>query len=170
MEFLHITSAVDYRVEAIYNSYSNTFPPEERRDHKQFLDLFSNDKVRVISVLNENQNIGYLVLWQLSNTTFVEHFEVFQEFRSKKLGSKITDYLFENHDKIILEIEHETLNDYAKMRYTFYQKNGFSIIDETYVQPSYGEGKPPLDLWLLANFQPEDIKALKEEIYDVVYH
>lgn len=169
MEFLQITTSEDYRVQQIYDSYSSTFPEDERRDWNQFLALFSNEKVSVISVLHEAQNIGYLVIWKLSNTTFVEHFEVFEEFRSKKLGSKITDYLFENHHKLVLEIEHETLNDYAKMRYTFYQKNGFKLIDDTYVQPSYGEGKSPLDLWLLANFQPENISALKEEIYDIVY-
>lgn len=39
-----------------------------------------------------------------------------------------------------------------------------------YVQPSYGEGKQPLDLWLLANYSPADLKKIKEEIYDVVYH
>ncbi|WP_261510985.1 GNAT family N-acetyltransferase [Chryseobacterium paludis] len=170
MEFLPITSSEDYRIKDIYYSYSTTFPEDERRDWDQFVKLFTNPNVKVISVLHESKAIGYLIIWELSTYTFVEHFEVFAEFRSQKLGSHITGYLFKNYPRIVLEIEPDHLGDDAKRRYSFYQKNGFSLIDEMYVQPSYGEGKHPLDLWLLANYSPEDLKKIKEEIYDIVYH
>ncbi|MBT2622096.1 GNAT family N-acetyltransferase [Chryseobacterium sp. ISL-6] len=170
MEFLPITSSEDYRIKDIYYSYSTTFPEDERRDWDQFVKLFTNPNVKVISVLHESKAIGYLIIWELSTYTFVEHFEVFAEFRSQKLGSHITGYLFKNYPRIVLEIEPDHLGDDAKRRYSFYQKNGFSLIDEMYVQPSYGEGKNPLDLWLLANYSPEDLKKIKEEIYDIVYH
>ncbi|MBB4806431.1 hypothetical protein HNP38_001727 [Chryseobacterium defluvii] len=170
MEFLQITSPDDYRIQEIYNSYSTTFPEDERRDWYQFIEILSNPSARIISVLHESKNIGYLIIWELSNHIFVEHFEVFAEFRSQKLGSHITGYLFKNFPRIILEIEPEHSGDDAKRRYSFYQKNGFSLIDETYVQPSYGEGKKPLDLWLLANYHPTNLKEVKEEIYDIVYH
>ena len=170
MEFLPITSAEDYRVRNIYTSYSSTFPTDEQRDWKQFTALFSNPHVKVISVLHESRAIGYLIIWELSSYVFVEHFEVFEAFRSQKLGSHITGYLFENYPRIILEIEPDHLGDDAKRRYSFYLKNGFTLIDEMYVQPSYGEGKKSLDLWLLANYTPEDLKRVKDEIYDVVYH
>jgi len=39
-----------------------------------------------------------------------------------------------------------------------------------YIQPSYGEGKKNIQLWLLANYKPENIQQIKDEIYDVVYH
>ncbi|SUX46760.1 hypothetical protein [Chryseobacterium indoltheticum] len=39
-----------------------------------------------------------------------------------------------------------------------------------YVQPSYGEGKNSLKLWLLANYTPENLEEVKDEIYDIVYH
>jgi len=170
MEFLPITSADDYRVQEIYDSYSGTFPEDERRDLNKFTSLFTKENVKIISVLHESKNIGYLIIWELSNFTFVEHFEVFAEFRSQKLGSNITNYLFENYPRIILEIEPEHLGDDAKRRYAFYQKNGFKLIDEMYVQPSYGEGKNSIKLWLLANYFPENLNEVKDEIYDVVYH
>lgn len=170
MEFLPITSPEDYKIKDIYHSYSTTFPENERRDWEQFVKLFSNPHVKVISVLHESKAIGYLILWELSDYIFVEHFEVFAEFRSQKLGSHITGYLFKNYPRIILEIEPAHIGGDAQRRYSFYQKNGFSLIEEMYVQPSYGEGKQPLDLWLLANYSPADLKKIKEEIYDVVYH
>ncbi|REC45053.1 GNAT family N-acetyltransferase [Chryseobacterium sp. 5_R23647] len=170
MEFLQITSPDDYRVQQIFHSYSTTFPEDERREWSQFIKLFEHSNVKVISVLNDTENIGYLIIWELTNYVFVEHFEVFSEFRNLKLGSHITDYLFKNYPRIILEIEPEHLNDDAKRRFSFYQRNGFNLIDETYVQPSYGEGKKSLPLWLLANYSPENLNEVKEEIYDIVYH
>lgn len=170
MEFLHITSPEDYRVQEIYSSYCKTFSEDERRDWEKLISLFSNPKAKIISVLHESKNIGYLILWELSNYTFVEHFEVFEEFRNQKLGSYITKYLFENNPRIILEIEPEHWGENAARRYDFYQRNGFRLIDEMYVQPSYGQGKKPLDLWLLANYTPENLKDVKDEIYDIVYH
>ncbi|MBD3903652.1 GNAT family N-acetyltransferase [Chryseobacterium sp. Ch-15] len=170
MEFLQITAPDDYRVQQIYNSYSTSFPEDERRDYYKFLQLFGHPKVKVISVLHNSENIGYLIIWELSNFVFVEHFEVFSEFRNQKLGSHITDYLFKNYPRIILEIEPEHLNEDAKRRFSFYQRNGFNLIDETYVQPSYGEGKKSLPMWLLANYSPENLKEVEDEIYDIVYH
>lgn len=170
MEFLQITSPDDYRVQQIFHSYSTTFPEDERREWSQFIKLFDHPNVKIISVLNDTENVGYLIIWELTNYVFVEHFEVFSEFRNQKLGSHITDYLFKNYPRIILEIEPEHLNDDAKRRFSFYQRNGFNLIDETYVQPSYGEGKKSLPLWLLANYSPENLNEVKEEIYDIVYH
>ncbi len=170
MEFLQITSPDDYRVQQIFNSYSTTFPEDERREWSQFVKLFDHPNVKVISVLNNSENIGYLIIWDLKNHVFVEHFEVFSEFRNQKLGSHITDYLFKNYPRIILEIEPEHLDDDAKRRFSFYQRNGFNLIDEMYVQPSYGEGKNSLKLWLLANYIPENLEEVKDEIYDIVYH
>ncbi|MDR6517243.1 GNAT family N-acetyltransferase [Chryseobacterium camelliae] len=170
MEFLHVTSPDDYRAKKIYDSYSTSFTEDERRDWYKFVSLFPHPKVKVISVLHEAENIGYLILWELSNFVFVEHFEVFSEFRNQKLGSGITEYLFKNHPRIILEIEPESLGENARRRYSFYQRNGFNLIDEMYVQPSYGEGKKSLNLWLLSNYIPDNLQDAKDEIYDIVYH
>lgn len=170
MEFLPVTSPDDYRVEEIYNSYSDTFPEDERRDRDKFMNLFTNPKVKIISVLHESENVGYLIIWELSHYVFVEHFEVFPHYRNRKLGSDITAHLLRSYPKIVLEIEPDHLGEEARKRYSFYLKNGFTLIDEMYVQPSYGHGKKTLDLWLLANYSPENLKEIKEEIYDVVYH
>lgn len=169
MEFLQITSSEDHRVEQIYSSYTSTFPIDEQRDKEQFTDLFSNPKVRIMSAVHDSETIGYLILWELSSFVFVEHFEVFETFRSKKLGSHIIGHLLATYPKVILEIEPEDLGEDAKRRYSFYQRNSFSLIDSTHIQPSYGEGKQPLHLWLLANYSPENVEEIKHEICTTVY-
>ncbi|PWN63012.1 GNAT family N-acetyltransferase [Chryseobacterium phosphatilyticum] len=169
MEFLPITYAEDDRVQEIYNSYISTFPVNEQRDKDQFLDLFSNPLVDFMSVVHEEEPIGYLIVWKMSSFVFVEHFEVFEAFRSKKLGSHIVSHLTENYPKVILEIEPADLSEDAARRYSFYQRNNFSLIDTAHIQPSYGEGKQSLHLWLLANYAPDDVEELKKEICDIVY-
>lgn len=169
MEFLQITSADDFRVKEIYDSYCATFPADERRNEKQFRGLFNCTKMKMISVLHDLQNIGYLITWELSGFVFVEHFEIFSEFRSRKYGSDIIQHLFKTYSHIVLEVEPENTSEDAKRRISFYKKNSFAVIDETYVQPPYEEGKNALQLWLLANWKPENTDSVKEEIYDVVY-
>ena len=169
MTFSQITLPEDNRIQKIFESYCTTFPEDERRDWDRFVPLFGNPKVKIVSVINNDENVGYLIYWELSNFIFLEHFEVFQEFRNLNLGSKILTHLFENFSKIILEIEPEDLNEDAKRRYSFYQRNGFHLIDDTYIQPSYGEGKQSLPLWLLANFSPENTELVKAEIHQIVY-
>lgn len=170
MEFLPITSAEDPRVQEIYTSYTTTFPADEQRDQKHFLGLFTNPHVKFMSVIHESEEVGYLILWELSSFVFVEHFEVFERFRSKKLGSTIMNHLSESYPKIILEIEPADSGEDASRRYSFYQRNNFSLIDTTHVQPSYGKGKKSLNLWLLANYTPENLEEAKREILDIIYH
>lgn len=169
MEYLPIPSYDDFRVPPIYQSYTSSFPEDERRSETQFRELFHHPIVKVYSVQDQANNIGYLIIWELSGFVFVEHFEVFQPFRSKKYGSVIIGHLFKNHPKIVLEAEPEQHDELAKRRIGFYQRNGFGVIDTQYIQPPYGAGKNPLNLWLLATWNPENITKIKEEIYDVVY-
>ncbi|WP_332023798.1 GNAT family N-acetyltransferase [Kaistella sp.] len=169
MEYLQITSFDDYRVQEIYKSYCETFPEDERRSEQQFRHLFSNPRVKVFSVLKDLKNIGYLISWELTNFVFIEHFEIFSEFRSLKYGSEIISHLYKNYSHIVLEAEPEDQDENAARRISFYEKNGFMVIDENYVQPCYDPEKNSLNLWLLANWQPEKTDWIKEEIYDVVY-
>lgn len=153
----------------IFRSYCHSFPEEEKRDENDFWALFGNPKTHIISVSTENQTVGYIIFWELSDFIFVEHFEVFERCRNKNFGSKILKILQENFNKIILETEPEHLNDLAKRRVNFYQRNGFEILNKTYIQPSYGEGKQDLNLWLMGTFQPKNLSQNIAEIHKLVY-
>ena len=169
MEFLHITSPEDPRADEIYERYVASFPEDERRSREQFLKLFSKPSAKIFTVLKNFENIGYLIAWELSNFVFLEHFEIYSEFRSQKFGSEVIKNLFHDYSKIILEAEPETLDDNAARRIAFYQRNGFNTVDEDYTQPAYAQDKNAVKLWLMANYHPENLNNIKEEIYDVVY-
>lgn len=169
MDFSPIISAKDSKISKIYTAYTTTFPEEERRDDTKFLALFNQPKAKIMSITENSENIGYLIIWELTNNIFVEHFEVFEEFRNKKYGSKILEHLSKVYPKIVLEIEPPHLSEEATRRYRFYQKNNYNVIDKNYIQPSYGPGKKSLELWLLANYAEENPHEIAEEIHRIVY-
>jgi GNAT superfamily N-acetyltransferase len=147
------------KISKIFYRYEKTFPEEERRSKDQFLDLAVNPDAFVYSINHEDENIGYCVIWELQEFYFLEHFEVFEEFRNQKFGEKILESLQEKFEKLILETEPDSLSE----------RNGFSVIEKKYLQPSYGEGKYAVNLFLMANFQPENLETLVQEIYSTVY-
>lgn len=146
------------KISKIFSRYEKTFPENERRSKEQFLDLAENPDAYVFLIKNEDETIGYCVIWELSSFYFLEHFEVFEEFRNQKFGEKILESLQEKFEKIILETEPNSLSEIAERRLRFYQRNGFEVIEKNYLQPSYGEGKSSVNLFLMANFLPENLE------------
>lgn len=157
------------KISKIFNRYEKSFPENERRDKEQFLDLAENPDVFVFLIKNENETIGYSVIWELKDFYFLEHFEVFEEFRNQKFGEQILEALKEKFEKIILETEPDSLSEIAARRVRFYQRNGFEIMNKDYIQPSYGEGKSSLRLFLMANFLTKNLVNSIQEIHSTVY-
>lgn len=157
------------KISKIFSRYEKTFPENERRSKEQFLDLAENPDAYVFLIKNEDETIGYCVIWELSSFYFLEHFEVFEEFRNQKFGEKILESLQEKFEKIIIETEPNSLSEIAERRLRFYQRNGFEVIEKNYLQPSYGEGKSSVNLFLMANFLPENLENLVKEVYEIVY-
>lgn len=153
----------------IFSSYCHSFPPEERRNERQFQELFSNPKTKILSIFKDEIFVGYLIIWEFSDFIFVEHFEIFETHRRVNLGSDVLTILTQNLKNIILETEPENLNPIAERRVKFYQRNDFKILDKNYIQPSYGDGKEALNLWLMGTFSPENLEKIISEIHHIVY-
>ena len=157
------------KLSRIFSAYESTFPEDERRDKDQFLSLIENPDCFIFAVKNDDDFVGYLILWKLEDFYFLEHFEVFEEFRNLKLGSQILSELQEKFGNMILESEPSDWNEMAERRINFYVRNGYSIVSKEYVQPSYGEGKKELKLFLLGNFKVENLMAVEFELRSKVY-
>lgn len=156
----------------IFQSYCQSFPADERRNDEDFWHLFNNSNVEVLALYKEQNFVGYFIIWHLSEFVFVEHFEIFESFRQKGLGSEALKTLVKNYPLLILETEPESLNDVAKKRVHFYQKNGFFTLKEDYIQPSYSKEKNAINLWLMGNFslaKEEFLIQLISKIYNIVY-
>ena len=157
------------KLSRIFAAYESTFPEDERRDESQFLALLENPDSFIFSVKNDETHVGYVILWKLENCYYLEHFEVFEEFRNLKLGSQILAELKEKFGNIVLESEPSHLDEMAERRINFYLRNGFSIISEDYIQPSYGPGKNSMNLFLLSNFDVTEVQVIEKELHTKVY-
>lgn len=157
------------KLSRIFAAYESTFPIDERRDETQFLALLENPDSFIFAVKNEEGQVGYVILWKLEDCYYLEHFEVFEEFRNLKLGSQILTELKDKFGNIVLESEPSHLDEMAERRINFYLRNGFSIISEDYIQPSYGPGKNSMNLFLMSNFHVVDAKNLEQELHIKVY-
>lgn len=157
------------KLSRIFAAYEKTFPIDERRDETQFLALLENSDSFIFAVKNEENQVGYIILWKLEKCYYLEHFEVFEEFRNLKLGSQILTELKDKFGEIILESEPDHLDEMAERRINFYLRNGFSIISKDYIQPSYGPGKNSMNLFLMGNFHVEDAKKMEQELHVKVY-
>lgn len=153
----------------IYHSYCQSFPEDERRDQNNFYQVFNNPNAQVFLISIDKISIGYFIIWHFTNFVFIEIFEVFKEFRGQGLGSQILSELVKKYPFLLLESEPASLNTIAERRIIFYKKNGFSILKKDYIQPSYGTGKNPINLWLMGTFHPSDLDKNIQEIYRIVY-
>lgn len=149
--------------------FFTSFPEDERRDENQFLALLDNPDSFIFTVKNDETQVGYVILWKLIDCYYLEHFEVFEEFRNLKLGSQILAELKEKFGNIVLESEPSHLDEMAQRRINFYLRNGFSVISEEYIQPSYGLGKNSMNLFVLSNFKVLNVKKMEEELHSKVY-
>lgn len=157
------------KLSKIFYVYQKTFPENERRNKEQFLALADHPDTFVYSIHQENLNIGYAVIWELSDFFFLEHFEMFEDFRHQKWGQATLEALKEKFERILLETEPKTISEIAEHRIHFYEKNGFEIIEKNYIQPSYEKEKPSIPLLLMGNFYPIYVKIAIQEIYKKVY-
>lgn len=170
MRFIEIPTKNDSRTHLIFNAYCNAFPADERRDATQFQQLFEEEKAKIIAIEYETNMVGYLIIWELNHCCFLEHFEIFPSFRSQKLGSQVLDLLKQQYHKIVLESEPAHLDEIAKKRIAFYERNGFSVLNAEYIQPAYDSNKNAINLWLLANFPIENTSEIIKKIHEKVYH
>ena len=80
----------------IFSSYCASFPADERRDEKQFYKLLENNHSKILSIFKGENLAGYLIVWEFSEFTFIEHFEIFEALRGAILVSTILSILTEN--------------------------------------------------------------------------
>lgn len=108
------------------------------------------------------------MVWKLG-FLFIEHFEIFEQFRNCGLGGEVLKLLSKKYGCIVLESEPDVIGKEAKSRMEFYKKNGFCIIHKNYIQPPYDSSKPSVNLFLLSNYFIINLLEIENTIKKNVY-
>lgn len=153
-----------------------SFPIAERRDDAEQRNnadhnpLFYCFLIEDNDEANENHPIGFITLWKLNGFYYAEHLATSPEVRNKGYGKRIMDELKKQFADlpIILEVERPE-DEMSKRRIGFYQRCGFSLCTQDYIQPAYRKGGEELPLYLMY-IGKEEIDTCFSQIRDEIHY
>ena len=104
--------------------------------------------------------------------------ESFPESERRKIGqlkrmienhAPMYDYVAEHLKGVrLLEVE-PTEDEMTTRRVNYYRRNGYEVLDKTYVQPSYHALEDACPLWIMGSEDSprlaEQVERIKEEVY-----
>lgn len=170
-----ITSIDDPRLRFIHTLYLESFPASERRPWEDIKELiYLNSPYYNLYVATVDNNfIGFISLWNLPGSTYIEHFAICPEYQSKGFGGQILDKIVADAQNrpVVLEVELPETNDMALKRISFYERHGFKALrDFLYFQPPYAKGLPDVQLMLMSTLPIDDLESFVIILHTLVYN
>lgn len=170
MKLVRITSANDKTLDRLILLYEESFPAEERREIGQLKRIIEAQPAMYFNAIKcDGELCGLFVYWELGDFYYLEHLAVYPEMRNKKIGQQVLGYVATHLKGIrLLEVE-PTTDEMTTRRVNYYRRNGYQVLDEEYVQPSYHTYEDACPLWIMGNEEtprmPEFIESIKKEVY-----
>lgn len=147
--------------------YEQSFPIEERRDFSLVLDIYKTDLLSLNLIYDNEIMVGILNYWDFNDFLYIEHFAVSEQYRNRKIASKVLEQLNTQNKLIVLEVELPR-DELSKRRIRFYERNAYSIQPFTYFQPPYRKGEERIKMHIMANTQKPINKVKYEEIITII--
>lgn len=151
--------------------YTESFPPSERRGEEQLKRLIEeNDSMYFNTILFEGKTAGLFVYWDMGDFFFLEHLAVLPDMRNHKIGQQVLDWIDKHLSGLrLLEVEPEDSNELAPRRIKLYERNGYRILDKSYLQPSYSEKNIFYPLWIMGNQESPKLAEYLDKIIVEAY-
>lgn len=151
LKFYRLLSSDDPLFERFSELFQSSFPVNERRPLESLKKIISDESdIYCDAVLRNNVFVGLLVYWDFTDFVYIEYLAVNPDIRGGGIGARVLSQLKDVVRKpVVLEVE-PPLNELAKRRIGFYERNGFVLWDNEYFQPSYGL-VPGLELKLMSS-------------------
>jgi ribosomal protein S18 acetylase RimI-like enzyme len=170
VNLIRITEPTDIRLQKLIPLYMEAFPEEERRNIKQ-LERLIREKTEMHFNAIETDGVlaGLFIYWDMQDFYYLEHLAVFTSMRNLKVGQQVLDYIAEHLDGTrLLEVE-PTTDEMTTRRVNYYRRNGYEILDKTYMQPSYDEDIEVGNLWIMGSRKSDRLQEFIERIKQVAY-
>ena len=150
----------------------DAFPPEYRQleQLREYTDRTGNFHNNII--FDDDLPVGFITYWDFDSFYYVEHFATNPALRNGGYGKRTLEYLC-NYLKrpIVLEVE-RPIEEMAKRRISFYQRQGFTLWEKDYSQPPYKPGDDFLPMYLMVHGEldcEKDFETIKKRIHKEVY-
>ena len=166
---MKLVSICEEEFESIYEEMTKSFPKDEIRSFSDAYILLETESYNIYHIVEDDKNVGFITVWDLSSFFFVEHFVIYEEYRNSGFGGKALDIVNEKLKRVILEAELPT-SDIAKRRLGFYSRHGYLINDINYIQPPYSKEKSAVPMHLLSYpCKIDNPKRIVEVLHKLVY-
>ena len=154
--------------------YIESFPPSEQRPWHKIVDSGNTPHLEGIYV--NGQIIGLITCWIFPTFQYIEHFAIASTARGRGLGEKVISAIIKRGVlaglPTVLEVEppcDRDPNSQPNRRIRFYERNGFSIVDRSYIQPPYSPDLPSVPLWLMSTDPDIDTAFVTATLHSKVY-
>lgn len=152
--------------------YEDSFPSDERREWLEISELIQQPNFNIYRIFINDELIGLISVWNLSQVIFIEHFAIHKKWHGKSLGTQVINLVITETDKtVIVEVE-EPINDTAQRRIVFYERLGFVVCNGIYYQPPYSAEKNKVKMLLMSYpnlLTTIEFTKAKSLIYRIVY-
>jgi len=171
IQLLRVTNPEKLNVD-FKSTYESSFPPDERREFNQLLDLLGNTQFKMYEFYLQKKFAGFISVWNLTGFNFIEHFAICISEQGKGYGTQVLNQiLLMNSKPVVLEVE-EPFTETGRKRISFYERLNFSMNAGSYFQPPYSIGKSSVKMQLMSyptKIEPKDFERIKDQIHDSVY-
>lgn len=158
--------------QGVDNLLLEAFPPDQRRSPAELHHLIESGQPTLVAAVDARGILGFVTVWDLDTTVFLEHFAVRSALRGHGLGSQILTFVREHWQKpVLLEVEPPD-GPLEQRRIRFYQRNGYHLSTFPYRMPCLQGDGAPVPLRLMSCPQPltdDDARKLTLRLYDEVY-
>lgn len=150
--------------------YLSAFPEEERRATEDWKDYLNKGQTKALTISEDGQFKGFITYWIFEKFTYAEHFVIRAEERGNGIGTRAFEsFLKQLPDlPLVLEVEPEHVNELAKKRIEFYNRQKLVVLNTKYVQPAYQDHLPGIDLRLMTT-HPKVVAPIINEIIRTLY-
>lgn len=172
LRFQKITTA-DNRLYAFMETLmKQSFPVDEYRDLAELRRFADTNPLFTVTVIFDGKEaVGFIGYWQLDDFVYIEHFAINPSMRNRNYGSRsLRQFCTEAKRPVVLEVElPET--ELAKRRIGFYERNGFILWPDRYIQPAYKPESASLEMRIMAYgaMQASDFGRVRDLLYTNVY-
>jgi possible acetyltransferase protein len=170
MNLIRITEPGDPRLERLIPLYEEAFPECERRDIRQLKRLILEKPEMHFNAIECGDVLaGLFIYWDLRDFYYLEHLAVFSQMRNLKVGQQVLDYIAEHLNGLrLLEVE-PTNDEMTTRRVNYYRRNGYEVLDKTFIQPSYRDDSEAGNLWVMGNHPTDRLQEFIERIKNMIY-
>jgi ribosomal protein S18 acetylase RimI-like enzyme len=171
--FDRITNDKHLHWQFLVECYTEAFPPDERRPLADLRSLLARNDYFCNVLLKAGEPVGLFFAWNLTGFRYIEHFAIAKPFRGQIIGrTALNGFLAQSSLPVVLEVE-PPVNEANSRRIRFYEKEGFELFQQPFIQPPYAPSQNRVELRLMEwgdALLKQNFERVKKDLYRTVYN